>query len=195
MQLFLPSERTWCDYTLQGFQIFVDGMYMAALSNPQQIFSVSAGDAMDIDGPIVMCGRFDQANARFFDGKIAQFSLYDSALTNSTVSPPFSVGFIYWAFKPLTLAAITDMIMTEWMIANGWSRVEKDGRGYMFNDFTRAKVFKKEAATDGSSLTFCWFRIIHKSLKCCLCWSKSWFVPVTCFCSHLRKAFTCKQSL
>ena len=78
--------QKFTEHNMQGFEIFVDGMYMAALTAPQTFFDVSAGDPLDIDGPVMLCGRSDQLNARFFDGKIAQFSLFDNALTNQTVS-------------------------------------------------------------------------------------------------------------
>ena len=85
-------------FAVQGFQIFVDGMYMAALTDPQPFFSVSAGQGFSIDGPIVLCGRSDLASGRFFEGKIAHFSVFDSPLTNATVSrlethpPPYHFG-------------------------------------------------------------------------------------------------------
>ena len=36
---------------------------------------------------IALCGRSDYATERFFDGKIAHFTLYDQAIDNNTVGP------------------------------------------------------------------------------------------------------------
>ena len=76
-------ETKWC--LLQGFSIYVDGLFMAQLAEPQSFFDVSGGDPITVNGSIVLCGRSDQVSDRFFNGKIAQFAVFNSSLTPQAV--------------------------------------------------------------------------------------------------------------
>ena len=66
---------------LQGYQIWMDGLLMAQtdLNAGRPIVNVSS---------VVLCGRSDLATGRFFDGRIAHFTVYDQALDNNTVRTP-----------------------------------------------------------------------------------------------------------
>lgn len=61
---------------------------MAHLASPQSFFDVSGGDPIYINGSLVLCGRSDNAAERFFNGKIAQFAVFDNALTPQMVCLP-----------------------------------------------------------------------------------------------------------
>lgn len=63
----------------------MDGIYRAALSAPQDFFQIDGGRPIYADGPIVLCDRADHFAGRSFDGKIAQLSVYDAALTENNV--------------------------------------------------------------------------------------------------------------
>jgi hypothetical protein len=72
----------------QGFRIYVDGVFRAALQSPQNYFQVDGGQPIYADGPIVLCDRADHAPGRTFDGRIAQLSVFDAALTENNVRAP-----------------------------------------------------------------------------------------------------------
>ncbi|KAK9917704.1 hypothetical protein WJX75_007350 [Coccomyxa subellipsoidea] len=69
-----------------GFRLYVDGIYRAALSAPQDFFQIDGGRPIYADGPIVLCDRADHFAGRSFDGKIAQLSVYDAALTENNIA-------------------------------------------------------------------------------------------------------------
>ncbi len=72
---------------MQGFAIYVDGLFMAELEDPQPFFRVDGGSPLNLNGSIVLCGRSDQAIDRFFNGNIAQFAVFDQPLTPQSVRP------------------------------------------------------------------------------------------------------------
>ncbi len=71
----------------QGYRLYVDGIFRASLTAPQDYFQISGGRPISVDGPIVLCDRADHLPGRTFDGKIAQLSIYDAALTENNVRP------------------------------------------------------------------------------------------------------------
>ena len=71
----------------QGFALYVDGLFTAQLTDPQPFFSVSGGDPIHLNGSVVLCGRTDQASDRFYHGNVAQFAIFDQALTSQSVGP------------------------------------------------------------------------------------------------------------
>jgi hypothetical protein len=44
---------------------------------------------MSLNGTIVLCGRSNNMTERFFDGRLTQLAIFDSALT------PDAVGYLY----------------------------------------------------------------------------------------------------
>lgn len=76
-----PESEAW----LQGYAIYVDGLLTAVQQAPQPVFAVSGGKPIAVDGNLVLCGRADLGADRFFDGRIAQLSVFDSALTQQAV--------------------------------------------------------------------------------------------------------------
>ncbi|BDA48704.1 hypothetical protein COCOBI_12-3860 [Coccomyxa sp. Obi] len=69
-----------------GFRLYVDGIFRAALTAPQDYFQVDGGRPIYVDGPIVLCDRADHLPDRTFDGKIAQLSIFDAALTENNIA-------------------------------------------------------------------------------------------------------------
>lgn len=65
--------------------MYVDGVFKAALTAPQDFFQVDGGKPIYADGPIVLCDRADHMPGRTFDGKIAQLTIFDAALTENNV--------------------------------------------------------------------------------------------------------------
>lgn len=63
----------------------MDGIFRAALTAPQDYFQINGGRPIYADGPIVLCDRADHFPGRSYDGKIAQLSIYDAALTENNV--------------------------------------------------------------------------------------------------------------
>jgi hypothetical protein len=47
---------------------------------------VSGGDPMFLNSPITLCGRVDLNADRFFDGRLAELSIFDNALTRPQVA-------------------------------------------------------------------------------------------------------------
>lgn len=68
----------------------MDGLFRAALTAPQDYFQIDGGRPIYVDGPIVLCDRADHLPGRTFDGKIAQLSIFDAALTENNVRPSHS---------------------------------------------------------------------------------------------------------
>ena len=65
----------------QGYKLYVDGVERGVLAAPQRAFDVSGGGPINLDSAIVLCGRSDSDTSRYFDGRIAHFSVFDGALT------------------------------------------------------------------------------------------------------------------
>ena len=51
---------------------------------------VSGGDPMFLNSPITLCGRVDLNADRFFDGRLAELSIFDNALTRPQVASAVS---------------------------------------------------------------------------------------------------------
>lgn len=74
-----------CLSDMQGFQIWVDGLLLAEASSLNEVVIVDGGRPIFIDSDLVLCGRSDYSPNRYFDGKVAHLSIFDTALDNSTV--------------------------------------------------------------------------------------------------------------
>ncbi|KAK9797358.1 hypothetical protein WJX73_002152 [Symbiochloris irregularis] len=69
-----------------GYQIYVDGIWKAELNTTNAPLSVAdVGQPIYAGGTMVLCGRSDYGASRFFDGRVAQLSIYDYALSNTTI--------------------------------------------------------------------------------------------------------------
>jgi hypothetical protein len=79
----------------KGYEVYVDGARRASIGGgsglttsgdgPAKVtagdyFTVGGGAPLNIGSDIVLCGRSDSATARFFDGRVAQLSLFDTGL-------------------------------------------------------------------------------------------------------------------
>eukprot|EP00884_Botryococcus_braunii_P015271 jgi/Botrbrau1/2427/Bobra.0395s0049.1 len=78
----------------KGYQMYIDGGLVAEMSpgsnNLQR--SVDGGDPMYIDGKINLCARSNMMADRFYDGRIAQLSIFDSSLSPGEVRQIYLAG-------------------------------------------------------------------------------------------------------
>ncbi len=71
----------------QGYAVYVDGVLRGALQAPRAYFHVDGGAPLNVTGDWVLCGRADGAAGRTFDGRIAQLSFFDNALSAFEARP------------------------------------------------------------------------------------------------------------
>ncbi len=76
----------------QGFAVYVDGVLRGALQAPRAYFHVDGGAPLNVTGDWVLCGRADGAAGRTFDGRIAQLSFFDNALSAFEARPPLAAA-------------------------------------------------------------------------------------------------------
>ena len=74
---------------LQGFTGVPTATAMTAGSDGQPK-SVDGGDPIILNGTIALCGRSDNNTLRGFNGRLAQLSLFNASLTNSSVAALFN---------------------------------------------------------------------------------------------------------
>jgi hypothetical protein len=88
---WLCMRLTWLRMR-QGYAVYVDGVLRGALQAPRAYFHVDGGAPLNITGDWVLCGRADGAAGRTFDGRIAQLSFFDNALSAFEARhPPITV--------------------------------------------------------------------------------------------------------
>ena len=61
---------------------------------------IDGGAPMRLDGPIVLCGRFDNDTTRGYNGRITQLAIFNRALTPVQVYAIFQQARLYSASVP-----------------------------------------------------------------------------------------------